>query len=113
MARREFLGTFEQMILLAILQQGEVAHGPRISRELESSTGRSVSRGALYTTLDRLEQKGLLAVSTEPGGLERSGLPKRLYRVTPKGVAALRLSRKSLLNLWRGLEEVLDGPEVP
>jgi len=107
MPPKSFLGEFEQMVLLAIAKLASEAHGPDISRELESSAGRSVSRGALYTTFDRLRGKGLLDWSVEAGGESRSGLPKRLFSVTPAGVVALRTSRNALLNLWDGLEDVL------
>ena len=107
MPPKAFLGEFEQMVLLAIAKLGTEAHGPDISRELENSAGRSVSRGALYTTFDRPRGKGLLDWSVEAGDDSRSGLPKRLFAVTPGGVAALRASRNALLNLWDGLEDVL------
>lgn len=107
MPPKAFLGEFEQMVLLAIAKLGSEAYGPDISGELEASAGRSVSRGALYTTFDRLRGKGLLDWSVEPGDTSRSGLPRRLFAVTPDGVAALRTSRNALLNLWDGLEDVL------
>ena len=107
MPPKTFLGEFEQMVLLAIAKLGADAYGPAISGELEESASRSVSRGALYTTLDRLRGKGLLDWSVEPGDDSRSGLPKRRFSVTPDGVAALRTSRNALLNLWDGLEDVL------
>ncbi len=107
MPPKAFLGEFEQMVLLGIAKLGSEAYGPNISRELETSAGRSVSRGALYTTFDRLRGKGLLDWSVETGDEARTGLPKRLFSVTPAGVAALRTSRNALLNLWNGLEDVL------
>ncbi len=109
MPPKAFLGEFEQMVLLGIAKLGNEAYGPNISRELESSAGRSVSRGALYTTFDRLRGKGLLDWSVETGDGDggRTGLPKRLFSVSPAGVAALRTSRNALLNLWHGLEDVL------
>jgi DNA-binding PadR family transcriptional regulator len=108
MPPKAFLGEFEQMVLLAVARLGPQAYGPDISGELERSAGRSVSRGALYTTFDRLKAKGLLVWSVEPGDDSRSGLPKRLFAVTPAGVTALRTSRRALLNLWAGLDEVLE-----
>ena len=107
MPPKAFLGEFEQMVLLAIARLGDQAFGPDISAELERSAGRSVSRGALYTTFDRLKAKGLLVWSIEPGDESRSGLPKRLFAVTAEGVTALRTSRNALLNLWAGLDDVL------
>ena len=58
--RQSIIGEFEQLVLLAILQLKEGAYGPNISEELETKAKRRVSRGALYSSLDRLQQKGLL-----------------------------------------------------
>ena len=101
------LGEFEQLLLLAVLRLGPNAFGAEIARELESRARRSVSRGALYTSLDRLEDKGLLRWKTVVGTDARGGLPRRLYTVTPAGVAALRASRETLRRMWRGLEHLL------
>ncbi|HET9705326.1 MAG TPA: hypothetical protein VFP85_14890, partial [Vicinamibacterales bacterium] len=65
------------------------------------------SRGAFYTTLDRLEAKGLVRWTAEGGDAGRDGLPQRKFSVTPGGVNALRASRKALLELWRGLDDIL------
>lgn len=98
------LGELEQLILLAILRLGADAYGPSIARELESQAGRRLSRGALYTSLDRLETKGYLRWRPESGGPERHGLPKRVYTVLPRGVSALRSSQRILRRMWRGLD---------
>jgi DNA-binding PadR family transcriptional regulator len=110
MPAKPFLGEFEQMVLLAIVKHENAASGVEISRELEESAGRSVARGALYTTLDRLERKGLLRWRLDPGGPQRSDLPKRRFTVRPKGIAALRATRGALLRLWDGTEGLLDEP---
>jgi len=102
------LGEFEQLVLLAILQRGEAAFGLEVREEIERSAGRTVSRGAFYTTLDRLEKKRYLAweeaVPEDPG---RSA-PLRRFSVTPAGLEALRASRRALQALWRGLDEILE-----
>jgi PadR family transcriptional regulator len=98
------LGELEQLILLAILRLGTDAYGPSIARELDSQAGRRLSRGALYTSLDRLETKGYLRWRLESGGPERRGLPKRVYMVLPRGVSALRSSQRVLRRMWRGLD---------
>jgi DNA-binding PadR family transcriptional regulator len=103
------LGEFEQMLLLSILQLGEDAYGPTISPFLEQSVGRSVSRGALYATLGRLEQKGLVRWQLEPGTEDRGGHRRRRFEVTRAGVTALRTYRKALTELWSGLDQVLGG----
>ncbi len=107
-----YIGEFEQMVLLAMLQQGKQAYAIDIRRELERCAGRSVSRGALYRTFDRLEQKGYVEWDLEDGSPvpDRGGHPMRLFRVTEAGLEALRASRSALLKLWRGLDTVLEKP---
>lgn len=107
MAPNRFLGEFEQMLLLAILQTNGSANAFEIRRELEESAGRTVSKGAFYTTLDRLESKGFLTWTTEQVEGRRGGHPQRFFEVTPAGIGELRRSRRALINLWRGLDEVL------
>jgi PadR family transcriptional regulator PadR len=107
MATARPLGEFEQLVLLAILRLETDAHGVGIGRALEAHAGRSVSRGALYTTLDRLEAKGLLRWKVAPGGDERARLPRRLYTVTGKGLTAVRQSHRALARMSRGLESIL------
>ena len=101
------IGGLEQIVLLATMHLGDEAYAVTIRRELEARAGRNVSRGALYTVLERLESKGLLASRMGDPTPERGGRPKRYYRVTPSGIAALKGSKKALLELWRGLESVL------
>jgi PadR family transcriptional regulator PadR len=105
-----YLGEFEQLLLLAVLRLGAEAHAPDIARELEMRAGRTVSRGHLYTTLDRLADKGLIRWKLAPGGAVRDGLPRRLYTVTSAGLAPLRESRDVLRRMWRGLEDALGEP---
>jgi DNA-binding PadR family transcriptional regulator len=109
MGRDGYLGEFEQVLLLAVLRLGDDAYGVRIMRELEASIGRTVSRGSVYVTLDRLEDKGWIeseSVATPSG---RGGRPRRVVTVTPEGMTELRRSREALLTLWEGLEAALDG----
>ncbi|MGI9627130.1 MAG: PadR family transcriptional regulator [Longimicrobiales bacterium] len=107
MPPKNFLGEFEQMILLAILQGGEDANAYEIRKELETSAGRTVTKGAFYTTLDRLEKKNYLTWTTRVADERRSGMPQRHFKVTPAGVYELRRSRDALTNLWR--DEVLES----
>lgn len=106
---QRFLGEFEQMVLLSILQLREEAYAVAILEELDERAGRSVSRGALYKTLERLEKKGLLAWGMEEGTPERGGHPRRSFSVTPRGIGALQETRQALTRLWEGLESVLEG----
>ena len=101
------IGELEQLVLLAILRLGPAAYGLSIARELERGAERRLSRGALYTTLDRMETKGLLRWKPEAGGGERRGLPRRCYVVSARGVAALRASHRVLHRMWQGLDDVL------
>jgi len=110
MAKPAYLGEFEQLLLLAVLRLGDEAYGAGIARELEERAGRSVSRGHLYTSLDRLEAKGLLRWKLAGATEIRDGLPRRHYTVTPGGMAALRASREVLRQMWRGLEDLLKEP---
>lgn len=107
MAPKAYLGEFEQMVLLAILQGGEDANAYEIRKELEASADRTVSKGAFYTTLDRMEKKHLLTWKTRVPEGGRGGLPQRHFRVSPTGVDELRKSRHALRNLWRDLDGVL------
>jgi PadR family transcriptional regulator PadR len=105
-----YLGEFEHLLLLTVLRLGADAYGADIARDLEERAGRAVTRGALYTSLDRLEDKGLVRWKAAAGTPARNGLPRRVYAVTPAGVAALRESRTTLQRMWRGLEHLLKDP---
>lgn len=104
---KSFLGEFEQMVLLAVLQLGRKGYAIGVRRELERRAGRTVSRGALYRTLDRLEGKGLIEWSLEDETPDRGGHPRRRFRVTEEGLEALRSSREALFALWEGLDNLL------
>jgi len=107
---RGFLGEFEQMILLAALRLGDDAYGTRLMEELRDTVGRSVSRGSVYVTLDRMEEKGWIGSALSEPRSERGGRPRRVVRLTPEGMHQLRRSREALLALWDGVEEALDTP---
>lgn len=104
---RSLPGEFEQRVLLAILRAGEAPTALEVRRELERVLGRDISRGAFYTTLERLEAKGRLTWETQPRRA-REALPERRLAVTPDGIEDLRVARQSLLDMWRGLESLLD-----
>ncbi len=104
----KFLGEFEQMVLLAILQVGDLAYGRNVMDELERRIDRKVSRGALYVTLDRLEEKGMILSQLGEPTPRRGGRPKRLLSVTPAGVRGLKASRTAWMRLWEGLDSVLE-----
>jgi len=104
---RTFLGEFEQRVLLAILRCDSKAYPIEVRREVARASGHEPSRGAFYTTLDRLEAKQLVRWTAEGGAAGRDGLPQRRFSVTPAGVTALRASRRALLELWNGLDGIL------
>jgi DNA-binding PadR family transcriptional regulator len=106
---REALGEFEQMVLLSIVQLGEDVYGVPIVDEIERRTGRSVSPAAVYVTLRRLEQKGLLSSSMSDPTPERGGKARRCVKVTGAGLESLRESRRVLDRMWKGLDPGLRG----
>ena len=109
MGRDGFLGEFEQMLLLAAMRLEDEAYGVKLMEELDNRVGRNVSRGSVYVTLDRMEDKGWISSELSASRPERGGRPRRIVRVTPQGLAVLRKSRAALFDLWDGLEEALDA----
>lgn len=104
MGKGSYLGEFEQVVLLAVARLEGDGYGVSIRREIERRTGRDASVGAVYATLDRLEEKGFLASREgEPTG-RRGGRARRHFGVTPAGWRKLRESREMLASLWDGLE---------
>jgi DNA-binding PadR family transcriptional regulator len=106
------IGEFETLLLLAVLQlteQRREAYGSVIRDEIERRTGRGVSRGSIYVTLDRLEEKRLL--SSRDGGTSpaRGQRPKRVFSVTPSGLRAVRAAVSAVMRMQRGLKAVI-GP---
>lgn len=104
MASREYLGEFEQLVLLALLRLQKNAYGVPIRREIEQRTKREVSVGALYSTLDRLEGKGYVASWFADPTAERGGRSKRFFRVEPLGLKAIQRSQKALATMLEGLD---------
>jgi PadR family transcriptional regulator PadR len=101
------LGELEHLVLLAVLQLGDDAYGVPVLEMLQTRGRRDLSRGALYTVLERLEVKGMLRSERGEELVQRGGRPRRYFQVTPRGVAALREARRALLELWSGLESRL------
>lgn len=93
------LGSFEELILLAILKMGGNAYGVTIKRELEAATNKSVAYGAVYVTLDRLERKGYLDSHEGEPTKERGGRAKRFYTVNGAGEDALRAHARALVEI--------------
>ena len=99
----EYLGEFEQVVLLAVARLGKGAYGVPIRAEIEERTGRQVSVGALYSTLDRLEAKGYLHSWFGEATAQRGGRSKRYFELLPAGAEALARSKNMLDSMWRGL----------
>jgi PadR family transcriptional regulator PadR len=97
------LGEFEYLLLSAAVRLGEEAYGAAIGVDIETSTGRPCSIGALYTTLDRLEAKGLLKTWMGDPTPQRGGRPKRMVRVTAKGVKAAMAFYEAIARASRGV----------
>ena len=107
MATTPALGEFEQVVLLAVLRLGDDAYGVTIRREIAECTEREPAPGALYTTLDRLEEKGLVSSSYGDPTPERGGRAKRYFSVTASGVGAVARAQRAYQRLLKGL--VLPG----
>jgi DNA-binding PadR family transcriptional regulator len=105
---RKLLTDFELMILLAILRVDD-AYGVAIAREIEATAGRSVMLGAVYTALDRLEERGLVASRVGEPRPERGGRARRYFRVTARGVRAAKETQRALTALWSNIPELEGG----
>jgi PadR family transcriptional regulator PadR len=109
MKKSQNLGDFEQVMLLAILRlKAAGAYGVSIRQEIIRNTARSPTPGAIYTTLERLEDKGLVKSVTGEATPERGGRAKRYYSVTGAGMTALKRAQNDYRNLMQGLN-ILGG----
>lgn len=106
---REALGEFEQLVLLAVVHLGKDVYGVPIVDEIERRTGRTVSPAAVYVTLRRLEEKGLLSSTMSAPTPERGGKARRCVSVTVAGLSSLRAARQVLDSMWNGLDPELRG----
>ena len=102
------LGEFEYLLITAAAGLGEKAYGAAIREEIEATTGRKCSVGALYTTVDRLEAKGLLQTWMGGATPKRGGRAKRMVRVTPKGVQAAKGFYDAVTRVSRGASWVMN-----
>jgi DNA-binding PadR family transcriptional regulator len=102
------LGELEQLVLLAILQCGDDAYTVPVRDVLKARSGRDISRGALYTSLDRLAAKRLVVSRLGEPLAMRGGRARRYFQVTPAGLEALRAARTAWLTLSKGLESLFD-----
>jgi DNA-binding PadR family transcriptional regulator len=103
---RDHLGEFEHIVVLALLRLQDRAYGVTVRQEILVRTGRDVSIGAVYATLDRLESKGYVRSRLGDPTPERGGRSKRFFRVTAKGVAAVNHTHRALRRMSEGLDLV-------
>ncbi len=103
------LGSLELAALLAVARLGEEAYGLAIRRDLAARLGRDHSVGAVYTTLQRLEDKGLLASHASAPLPVRGGRSRRHFTLTGAGTRALRAAQRQSASMWAGIG--LLGPE--
>jgi len=102
------LGEFEVTILLAVLHLGDAATGAAVLDEILRRTDRSTGRGAVYVTLDRLEQKGLVNSRMDQTTPERGGHPRRFFKVTAPGLKRVRHAVSMLDKMRAGLDLILE-----
>ena len=100
---RPYLGDFEHLVLLAVIRLRDAGYGLAIRDEIVQRTAREVSTGAIYTTLDRLERKGLVRSSVEQGTRARDNRVRRRYQVTAAGHEAVSVAQRDIRAMSRGL----------
>ncbi len=100
---RQNLGELEQILLLTLLRLGGDAYGAAIRQEILERTGRSITPGAIYPTLDRLERRGLLRSRLGGATAERGGRARRYFKITAAGVREIRAAWRLTSMLARGL----------
>jgi len=109
MAKRDFLGGFELLVLLALIRLGDEAYGVPISEAIEESSGKEVAIGSVYITLERLENKGLVTSRLGEPTAERGGRAKTYFKVTARGLREVRNAQRTLVNLWAGVPQLKGG----
>ena len=107
MGKGDYLGEFEMVVMLTLYHLGERAYGMTIRLGIEERTERSVSIGAVYTTLRRLQRKGFVSSTLGEPSKSRGGRAKKYFALEAEGVAALQRSREMFASLWK------DVPEAP
>jgi len=103
MGRGGYLGELEQIVMLAVARLDGEAYGMSIRREIETRTGRSVAIGAVYSTLERLQDKYFVQTVDQPGLDDRDGRARKFFALTPGGVDALDTAAEMQMQMWAGL----------
>ena len=105
MARRgELLGSLEQIVLLAVMRLEPNAYGMTVRQEIARRTGRELSIGAVYATLERLQAKGFVSTFQGEPTPERGGRSKRYFRVEAEDKRALRAAQEAVRRMTKGLK---------
>jgi DNA-binding PadR family transcriptional regulator len=102
--RPDLLGSLEQIVLLAVLRLGQNAYGVTVRQEIERRTGRDISIGAVYATLERLQAKGYVSSAVGEPTAERGGRAKRFFQIEVNGKRALYVSHQAVRKMAAGLE---------
>lgn len=108
MPRGELLGSLEHIVLIALVRLGANAYGVTVRREIEERTGRDLSIGAVYATLERLEAKGYVSSSLGEPTAERGGRAKRHFRIKAEGQRVLRATQEAMRKMTAGLKSRLE-----
>lgn len=109
MPRGDYLGEFEQIVMLAVARLDDGAYGMAILDEITERTGSDVAVASVYACLDRLERRGYVESEVGDPTPERGGRAKKFFRLQPAGLYALERARDALDALWDGLELDVDG----
>ena len=107
----EVLARIEEILMLAVWELGDEAYGVPIRRQAEELLGRRISVGSVYVPLGRMVEAGLLSAEFGQPTAVRGGRRKRYFRVTPKGAAALRETRRLTRRIWAGKPALLQGTQ--
>lgn len=103
MARGDYLGEFEELVLLAVVRCGHDAYGMEVRREIAARTGREVSIGAVYATMERLAAKSLVRAVSRTRDADQDGRPRKFYEITRSGDEALAVAESIRLRMRQGL----------
>lgn len=103
---KKFISRSEEFLLLAVLRLKENAYGVAIRNQIKDATGKTWAYGALFVMLRRLEKKGYLTSYFTDPSPQRGGKSKRIFRLSPQGVKALKEVRKAQDSVWSGIEEL-------
>jgi len=104
MGKGDFLGEFEQVVLLAVARLEGTGYGVSIRKEIARRAGRDVTVGSVYATLARLEEKGMVASREGDPTPRRGGRARRHFRLTPQGSEDLEAARGMMDRMWDGVE---------